>query len=150
MTGHKNRRQPVMGKGVVLYEQIYNDLTATVARAKLACKKRKKPKTIAAPDKKNRGRPKGSKDAMPRKAKAKAQTENVLSGGPDGLSDSSTWSESDHMFCSGFSQSVADSVPYEAAWSPLHSEIKFFDTLVASGSPTEISQAPSCWELPLP
>ena len=147
-----------MGKSVLLYEQIYNDLTAAVARAKQACRKRKSsPSKIAAPDKKQRGRPKGSKDTVPRQVKAKVQ---VQSGSSDCVSESMACSVSNQVFCSVFNQSA---ISETAACFPPQSEIKFFDTLVVNDFPTETSKDlavndfptetskdPSCWELPLP
>ena len=129
-----------MGKQVLLYEQIYNDLTAAVARAKQACRKQKsKPSKIAAPDKKQRGRPKGSKDTLPRKARANVQTVNVRSGSSDCVIESMACSDSWQISYSRFSQSE-----------PCEAEIKIFDMLPLSDPQTDKPQDPPCWELPLP
>ncbi len=134
-----------MGKQVLLYEQIYNDLTAAVAKAKQACRKQKsKPLKIAAPDKKQRGRPKGSKDTLPRKARANVQTVNVRSGSSDCVIESMACSDSWQISYSRFSQSE----PCEAAaYFQTQSEIKM---LPLSDPQTDIPQDPPCWELPLP
>jgi hypothetical protein len=133
-----------MGKGILLYEQVYNDLTAAVARAKQACRKRPlKPSTIVAEDKKHqRGRPKGSKDTVPRKKTQKSNVHTVISA-PSGSSDCRSITDMNQIFCAGFDQ-VA---PYEAA-DCFPTETTIF--LGVSHSPTALPQDPACWELPLP
>ncbi len=139
---------------MLLYEQVYNDLTAAVARAKEACRKRKiQPSKIAAPNKKRRGRPKGSKDTMPRKMKAKVQTVTIQSGS-DCVPEYMECPDMNKMFFCGLNYSA----PYEAATCFLpECEINFFDMQVnffdmqrISDSPAYLPQDPPCWELPIP
>ena len=147
-SGIDDKRQAEMGRSVLLYEQVYNDLTAAVARAKQACRKHiLKPSTIVtAVDKKhNRGRPKGSKDTVPRKTKSNVHTIPAPSGSSNCQSVSMVCSATNQIFCAGFDQAA----PYEAAYSfTTESELSFIHGAIIS--PTALPHDPACWELPLP
>jgi hypothetical protein len=147
-----------MVRGVLLYEQVYNDLTAAVRRAKLACRRPKIVKNpVASPkaDKKNpRGRPKGSKDTVPRRKKAPTQCFNLHTesltqcftlhpGSFDYRSATMTSSDSNRNRISEVNQYDATCIPPEIP----HLEFGMYGTCEY---PVESLQDPPCWELPLP
>ncbi len=155
---HQNRRgtnsNHAMGKNVLLFEQVYNDLTTAVARAKQACRKRRKKSlkmveaanhmSPTAHDKQHRGRPKGSKDTVPRKKRSNVRPPNV----PSESSDSGSHSIS--VAYSGTDPIVRCGVaPYEAE-ACVPPETTIFDMHKASLSPLDTNQDPPCWELPIP
>lgn len=144
-----HRAIPAMGKSVLPYEQAYNDLTTAVARAKKACRKRRKKsqeefKTAkyiceTADDKNRRGRPKGSKDIVPRKKRSIVRSLNVH---PGRSSIPVACSDTDLILRFGVA-------PYETeAGAP--PEITIFDMHGVSKSQMDLNQDPPCWELPLP
>ena len=141
-------KSAAIGMRLSLYEQVYNDLTAAVARAKEACRKRKiQPPKIVAPNKNHRGRPKGSKDNVPRKIKAKVQTATVQSGGSDCVPESMACREMNQIFFCELNHSA----PYEAAPCILpESEVEIFDMLRVCDTPAYSPKDPPCWELPIP
>jgi hypothetical protein len=149
-----------MGRAVHLYEQAYNDLTAAVKRAKQACRTRtRKPSTTttnssksttlinASSAKQVRGRPKGSKDSIPRRKKSNAESlESLPLRSEEGIeSESTEHSDSNKILHSGFDQSKS------------HGETAGFppDTFLIDGHtvgdhPNVVNKDPACWELPLP
>jgi hypothetical protein len=158
-----------------LYARVYDDLTAAVKRAKQACTK-KSLKSLKAANtsesvgpmnqKPQRGRPKGSKDTLPRKRKEPLKLPTIIS----------VTSVSVHTWCPLQNQGMGLYQPLQAGTADLttstvdhaypcaemdrggndamtHHEtqsILFLRYGYPSDSPSDMSDGPPCWKLPIP
>ncbi len=133
-----------MVNGVTLFEQACNDLTAAVARAKQACRLKKgTPSKNVSHIKKQRGRPKGSKDSAPRKQKTKTHKLSVHPG---------------TSVCPPLASSYTDPTAFELLDHSLSHQVDvYFESDCAvlemqevADSVTELIPDPPCWELLIP
>ncbi len=155
-----------MGRsGLLLYEQAYNDLTEAVKRAKQVCRKRKpKIKNAATasvlasvtvdpmnPVKPQRGRPKGSKDTLPRKVRANANslTQNSVSF----MSKYTDHTPQCQIYYQPNGETAAHIGPCaDEPCVPVNNDVagQYSQISMLSDSPIEIVERPSCWDLPIP
>ncbi len=158
-----------------LYEQVCDDLTAAVKRAKQACRNLK-PKTLQSAktsisvspmnqQKPSRGRPKGSKDTLPRKKK---ESSKLPANNPD-------ISVLKHTGCPRQSQDMYLHQPLPVGMALKTSTVEPADSsaemdrsgndcmarqkihvvisarnVITSDSATNIIDDPPCWKLPIP
>jgi hypothetical protein len=156
-----------------LYEQVYDDLTAAVKRVKQACRNCK-PKTLQAAktsisvspmnqQKPSRGRPKGSKDTLPRKKK---ESSKLPTNSPDisALKHTECPRPSQDMYLHqpvGMALKTSTVEPADSsaemdrsgndcmARQKMHTMISA-QKVITSDAATNIIDDPPCWTLPIP